>query len=219
VLASSSSPSIHPSARHSSPPPPPTSPPPSCRPSLVAAAAAQASAAAFPAIGFKQLSSHSSHGKDVQWCTLPLSALFISSRTRVSNAVLTLLQARRYDSRTTTFSPEGRLYQVEYAIEAIGHAGICIGILATDGVLLGVEKKISSKLLEITTSEKMYKVTVVAASAATDLLCATILRPLSASSNNSPRAPDWRPRWMRDGGHHRRRQHPNRQGSPRRAAL
>jgi hypothetical protein len=30
--------------------------------------------------------------------------------------------------------------------------------LATDGVLLGVEKKISSKLLEVTTSEKMYKV-------------------------------------------------------------
>ena len=50
------------------------------------------------------------------------------------------------------------MYQVEYAIEAIGHAGICIGILATDGVLLGVEKKIASKLLEITTSEKMYKV-------------------------------------------------------------
>ncbi len=79
------------------------------------------------------------------------------------NSVLTFAQARRYDSRTTTFSPEGRLYQVEYAMTAIGHAGICIGVLATDGVLLGVEKKIASKLLEVTTSEKMYKVSAVLA--------------------------------------------------------
>eukprot|EP00294_Goniomonas_avonlea_P006980 CAMPEP_0114542494 /NCGR_PEP_ID=MMETSP0114-20121206/1865_1 /TAXON_ID=31324 /ORGANISM="Goniomonas sp, Strain m" /LENGTH=247 /DNA_ID=CAMNT_0001726795 /DNA_START=11 /DNA_END=754 /DNA_ORIENTATION=- len=66
--------------------------------------------------------------------------------------------ARRYDSRTTIFSPEGRLYQVEYAMEAISHAGICVGILAADGIVLGAEKKITSKLLEMNTSEKMYKV-------------------------------------------------------------
>jgi 20S proteasome subunit alpha 3 len=66
--------------------------------------------------------------------------------------------ARRYDSRTTIFSPEGRLYQVEYAMEAIGHAGSAIGILAKDGVVLAAEKKISTKLLEISlSSEKMYK--------------------------------------------------------------
>jgi len=56
--------------------------------------------------------------------------------------------ARRYDSRTTTFSPEGRLYQVEYAMEAINMAGSTIGILAEDGVILAGEKKTTSKLLD-----------------------------------------------------------------------
>lgn len=66
--------------------------------------------------------------------------------------------ARRYDSRTTIFSPEGRLYQVEYAMEAISHAGAAVGILSKDGVVLAAEKKIMSKLLETTkTTEKMYK--------------------------------------------------------------
>lgn len=54
--------------------------------------------------------------------------------------------ARRYDSRTTIFSPEGRLYQVEYAMEAIGHAGACVGVLAQDGIVLAAEKKITSKV-------------------------------------------------------------------------
>eukprot|EP00002_Diphylleia_rotans_P015234 TRINITY_DN2952_c0_g1_i4.p1 TRINITY_DN2952_c0_g1~~TRINITY_DN2952_c0_g1_i4.p1 ORF type:complete len:211 (-),score=44.44 TRINITY_DN2952_c0_g1_i4:137-769(-) len=65
--------------------------------------------------------------------------------------------SRRYDSRTTIFSPEGRLYQVEYAMEAIGHAGACIGILSQEGVVLASEKKITSKLLEPTKTEKMYR--------------------------------------------------------------
>ncbi|CAL1162089.1 unnamed protein product, partial [Cladocopium goreaui] len=56
--------------------------------------------------------------------------------------------ARRYDSRTTTFSPEGRLYQVEYAMEAINLAGSTVGILAEDGVILAGEKKTTSKLLD-----------------------------------------------------------------------
>lgn len=55
--------------------------------------------------------------------------------------------ARRYDSRTTIFSPEGRLYQVEYAIEAIGNAGSAVGILAKDGIVLAAEKRITSKVV------------------------------------------------------------------------
>jgi 20S proteasome subunit alpha 3 len=54
--------------------------------------------------------------------------------------------ARRYDSRTTTFSPEGRLYQVEYALEAINRAGTAVGIRTNYGIILAAEKKILSKV-------------------------------------------------------------------------
>lgn len=65
--------------------------------------------------------------------------------------------SRRYDSRTTIFSPEGRLYQVEYAQEAISQAGTAIGILSADGVVLACEKKVTSKLLDNDGSaEKLY---------------------------------------------------------------
>ncbi|KAG7664120.1 PRE9 [[Candida] subhashii] len=65
--------------------------------------------------------------------------------------------SRRYDSRTTIFSPEGRLYQVEYAQEAISMAGTAIGILSTEGVVLACEKKVTSKLLDNDGSaEKLY---------------------------------------------------------------
>lgn len=67
--------------------------------------------------------------------------------------------ARRYDSSTTTFSPEGRLHQVEYAIEAINNAGTAVGILAVDGIVLAGEKNVPSSLLAPSkTSEKMYKI-------------------------------------------------------------
>lgn len=75
--------------------------------------------------------------------------------------------SRRYDSRTTIFSPEGRLYQVEYALEAINHAGTVIGILTSNGIVLLAERKISNKLLETnnnnsssfsTFNEKIYTI-------------------------------------------------------------
>lgn len=53
---------------------------------------------------------------------------------------------------------KGRLYQVEYAMEAIGHAGTALGIVAKDGIVLAAERKIISKLLddEHTSYEKIY---------------------------------------------------------------
>jgi 20S proteasome subunit alpha 3 len=55
---------------------------------------------------------------------------------------------RRYDARTTIFSPEGRLYQVEYAMEAISQAGTCLGIRTKEGIFIVAEKKVADKLLD-----------------------------------------------------------------------
>lgn len=51
------------------------------------------------------------------------------------------------------------MYQVEYALEAISHAGTALGILAKDGIVLAAERKVTSKLLEQDTSaEKLYTI-------------------------------------------------------------
>ncbi|KAJ9088361.1 putative proteasome subunit alpha type-7 [Entomophthora muscae] len=52
-----------------------------------------------------------------------------------------------YDYSASTYSPDGRIFQVEYAHKAVENAGTIIGIRFKDGVVLGVEKLVQSKLL------------------------------------------------------------------------
>jgi 20S proteasome subunit alpha 5 len=56
-----------------------------------------------------------------------------------------------------TFSPEGRLFQVEYAVEAIKLGTTAIGIQTADGVVLVAEKRVSSPLLEPASIQKIVK--------------------------------------------------------------
>jgi len=63
-----------------------------------------------------------------------------------------------YDRAITVFSPDGRLYQVEYAREAVKRGTTAVGIKAKDGVVLIVDKRVSSKLLEPTSIEKIFKI-------------------------------------------------------------
>ncbi|XP_043478164.1 proteasome subunit alpha type-5 isoform X1 [Leptopilina heterotoma] len=68
------------------------------------------------------------------------------------------LTRSEYDRGVNTFSPEGRLFQVEYAIEAIKLGSTAIGISTSEGVILAVEKRTSSILMEPTTVEKIVEV-------------------------------------------------------------
>eukprot|EP00002_Diphylleia_rotans_P024389 TRINITY_DN4813_c0_g3_i1.p1 TRINITY_DN4813_c0_g3~~TRINITY_DN4813_c0_g3_i1.p1 ORF type:complete len:241 (+),score=62.61 TRINITY_DN4813_c0_g3_i1:77-799(+) len=68
------------------------------------------------------------------------------------------LTRNEYDRGVNTFSPEGRLFQVEYAIEAIKLGSTAVGIQTAEGVVLAVEKRITSPLLEPSSVEKMAEI-------------------------------------------------------------
>ncbi|TFY80229.1 hypothetical protein EWM64_g3782 [Hericium alpestre] len=68
------------------------------------------------------------------------------------------LTRSEYDRGVNTFSPEGRLFQVEYAIEAIKLGSTTVGIRTPEGVVLGVEKRVQSPLLESKSIEKIMEI-------------------------------------------------------------
>ena len=63
-----------------------------------------------------------------------------------------------YDRAITVFSPDGRLYQVEYAREAVKRGTTAVGIKCTDGVVLIVDKRVATRLLEPSSIEKIFKI-------------------------------------------------------------
>ena len=66
-------------------------------------------------------------------------------------------QQQAYDRGITIFSPDGRLYQVEYAREAVKRGTASIGIRTDEGVVLAVDKRIRSPLMERDSVEKIHK--------------------------------------------------------------
>ena len=63
-----------------------------------------------------------------------------------------------YDQSTTTYSPDGRVFQIEYAAKAVDNSGTAVGIRCKDGVVMGVEKPKLSKMLVEGSNRRIFTV-------------------------------------------------------------
>ncbi len=62
-----------------------------------------------------------------------------------------------YDRAITVFSPDGRLYQVEYAIETVRRGTIAVGIKSKEGIVIAVEEKLR-KLQISESAQKIFQI-------------------------------------------------------------
>lgn len=63
-----------------------------------------------------------------------------------------------YDKAITIFAPDGNLFQVQYAFEAVNRGASTIGIKGKDCVVLAVEKKSAAALQDPQTIKKIQQV-------------------------------------------------------------
>ncbi|KAK6461200.1 nucleophile aminohydrolase [Scheffersomyces coipomensis] len=67
--------------------------------------------------------------------------------------------ADRYSFSLTTFSPSGKLVQIEYALNAVKQGVTTIGIKSANGVVLATERKANSPLIKSETNTKVELIT------------------------------------------------------------
>lgn len=66
--------------------------------------------------------------------------------------------AGAYDRVVTMFSPDGRLFQVEFALEAVRRGSLAVAIKSTNGAIIVVLKKTTDKLRDPESIKKLYKI-------------------------------------------------------------
>jgi len=57
-----------------------------------------------------------------------------------------MMRSNQYDAAITIFSPEGRLYQVEYALELVKRGAPIVGVYSPEGVVLAANEQPDSPL-------------------------------------------------------------------------
>ena len=68
-----------------------------------------------------------------------------------------MMPNRGYDMTPTMYSPDGRIYQVEYALETVKRGTLAVGIKSKDGVIIAVEEK--SRSLQVSdVTQKIFQI-------------------------------------------------------------
>ena len=80
------------------------------------------------------------------------------SPTRIDHSHTMASQGTGYDLSASTYSPDGRIFQVEYANKAVENAGTAIGLKCKDGVVLAVEKLVTSRLKVPGSNRRIFNV-------------------------------------------------------------
>ena len=63
-----------------------------------------------------------------------------------------------YDLSVSTFSPDGRVFQVEYANKAIDNSGTAIAMVYNSGIVFAVDKYVSSKMIVPGTNRRVFTI-------------------------------------------------------------
>jgi 20S proteasome subunit alpha 7 len=63
-----------------------------------------------------------------------------------------------YDLYTSQFSPDGRVFQIDYALKCVENSGTAIALRGKDGVVFAVEKIVTSKLYEKGANKRIFNI-------------------------------------------------------------
>jgi len=68
-----------------------------------------------------------------------------------------MMRSNQYDAAITIFSPEGRLYQVEYALELVKRGAPIVGVYSPEGVVLAADETPDSTLEDPNYLKKIFQ--------------------------------------------------------------
>ena len=68
-----------------------------------------------------------------------------------------MISSREYDEAITIFSPEGRLYQVEYALELVKRGAPVVGVTSPEGIVLVANETVETSLQDPRVGWKIFQ--------------------------------------------------------------